>query len=279
MADKTFLVVLYNKTLFESETINSIISWGPSEYDKISELIIWNNSVLSLEEKNKRDLNLCLSKTKIHYCEDGLNHPLSEIYNTVIRNLPLSHTLVILDHDSVLPVDYLIRLEEALSKYPDVNLFLPQIYYDSQLVSPAKFYFFYGIYLKKIESGIIKSKFVTAINSGMAIRGHYLKLEYPGYNERIKFYGTDNDFMYRYSKQNSQIVILDVKIKHTLNFYHNTEIDNIIWRYRDISNGILQQMKTINLIVYVLSYIYVNIYALRLSFKYRTLRFFNHDKR
>ncbi len=274
MSEINFLIVLYKKTLAESETVASIVAWPDAVKKRITRVIVWNNSPTSLSDGEKSEFQESLKNTEVVYSEDGINHPLSQVYNSVVGMLPDHGLLVLWDHDSRIPETFLPALIQAETAHPDVALFLPKIFYNEQLVSPAKQYYFYGKYLKSVASGLFKSRFATAINSGMAIRCSYLAARHPIYNEEIKFYGTDNDFMYKYSRDNEYFFVLDTEIKHTLNFYEQDDLESTVRRYRDIKNGMLRQMASINPAIYLLSVLYMILYTLKLCFRFKTTRFF-----
>lgn len=70
------------------------------------------------------------------------------------------------DDDSEIPESFFVKLIEQISLNPLVNLFLPQIYSNSILISPAKDYLIKTTFLKKLKYGILNSKYATAIDSG-----------------------------------------------------------------------------------------------------------------
>ena len=273
MSKLKILVVLYNKELFNSETCLSLIGLRESLKSCIEELFIWNNSSVLLSAVNKQSFETKMNNVKILYLEDGVNHPLSEIYNVIISKIDSNGLLILFDHDSKFSDDYLIRLLESEKENPSINLFLPKIYYSKLLVSPARQIYFYGKYIKDIQSGVISSRFLTAINSGMAIRCRYLKEDFPLYDEDIKFYGTDNDFMWKYSQQNRYAYVLNVALFHTLNYYEEGDLESKLRRFSDMKNGMRVRMKKINNFVYGLSLIYWFLYSCKMSLKYKSLLF------
>lgn len=269
------LIVLYNKHIFESETCQSLVNVGNIHSKAISEIYIWNNSSFLLQENEKNLFDSDFPNARVYYFEDCKNYPLSVVYNTIISRLDTDGGLLILDHDSTFDENFIKEIQEGFNDYPNINLFLPRIYYHSTMVSPARQYYFYGRYLKQEIKGVVKSQFLTAINSGMFIRCSYLKNEFEGYNEKIKFYGTDNDFMYKYSKKNKYIYVLNARINHELNYYEDISLEKRLHRYKDIRNGIIEQMKSINSVLYFFSRIYLLYYECRMNVKYCTMRFFN----
>ena len=268
------LIVLYKKSIRSSETCISLMNLDSSVINSITDLYVWNNSPTLLPCDEKYEFNSYFRNVKIKYYEDGSNHPLSKVYNTIISEIDENDGLLILDHDSVFDSSLFEELTTVLVKYSNINLFLPRIYYKSTMVSPARQYYFYGRYFKKEKLGFVTTRFLTAINSGMFIRCRYLKEKFEGYNEEIKFYGTDNDFMYKYSRQNEYAYILEARLEHTLNYYEDASLESRLRRFHDMKNGMLVQMKNINIVLLFLSHIYLFLYACKMNFKYRTFLFF-----
>ncbi len=259
MIDLYLCIVVYNKDFTTSPTLQSIKNLDPSIRKWIKRIYLWDNSAKSL---NEEDIRVFQKDTdiEISYFWNGKNNYLSFIYNKTIEKVPENSILVLLDHDSCIGNDYFVKLKKDAERYENINLFLPIIKYNNQVVSPAWQVYFYGQYLKKVTPGLEKSKHKMAINSGMAIRSNYLKNTFRGYNEEIKFYGTDNDFMSQYARDNKYFVLLDTVIEHELNYYENTNREDILRRLADMKNGSYILMKKENQIIYNLAKLYWYLY-------------------
>lgn len=266
------LIVLYNKIPEESETIVSLSDLKDNIND-LAEILIWDNSIKSLSCQDLNSLGNLFSGFKYEYRSDGKNTPLSVIYNSVIKELNEDQILIIFDHDSVINNSYFDTLFDADSKHSAVNLFLPIIKYDGVIVSPANLWYFKGSYWNEAKYGLVESKHKSAINSGMAIRAKYLIDYFEGYNENIFFYGTDSDFMQKYSKQNEYFYVLNTVINHTLNFFDNKDIEDKIKRYKEMRRASLIRMRQENIAILVLANIYFLFYSFKLAFSFRDYRF------
>lgn len=269
------LIVLYNKDLTNSQTLNSVLKWNNEKKDIISQLIIWDNSPRMLPKEQRNFIESNMPKTKISFLGDGNNYALSSIYNSVIRQLNNEDGwLMLLDHDTTVNDSIVDSMKSAVCEQNCPNLLLPKIYYSNNLVSPGKQFYFLGRHLKRISSGFHKSKHMTAINSGMIINIQYLKDKFPGYNEDIKFYGTDNDFMWKYAQNNELLYVLDERINHILNFYDDIDYEDVIKRLKDIGNGMVKQMMSINPILVPFAKLYFGYLTLKtkLSFRYNNGR-------
>lgn len=264
------LVVLRNKTIESSETCMSLVSAKELLADR-SEIILWDNSDVPLTSQKVDSYRKMLSGVNLSYIHRGRNVYLSEVYNNIIEYIDEDGLLLIFDHDSSIPISYFQELLEAINLYPEINLFLPRIYHKDFLFSPAKSFYFLGRHFHSLKAGVLSAKHLTAINSGMAIRCRYLKSEFPGYNTKIHFYGTDNDFMYKYSMTNRDAYVMDAIIQHHLNYFESTDVREKVFRFQDMKYGATEQMKEINWGVYMLCRLYFFLYQWRLAFKYKTL--------
>lgn len=266
------LIVLYNKQIEESETCTSLQKCDFLKKGQ-HQIYIWNNSKNPFSDNSKDKFRRYFEYSMVSFLGDGINHPLSEVYNKIIGSIDSEGFLFLFDHDSVVTNSYFVECEKAILNNDNINLFLPKIYYNDILVSPAHSYYFLGKHIKHISTGLIRTRFLTAINSGMCIRCSYLKHDFAGYNEQIKFYGTDNDFMYKYSLDNDNAYVLESSMSHMLNYYSEQNLSSKLNRFKDVKNGIYQQMKTINIALLYLSKVYLFIYSMKLNIKFKTTAF------
>ncbi|MCH5239336.1 MAG: glycosyltransferase [Muribaculaceae bacterium] len=264
---KTILVVIYKKNINDSITLQSLRNFLKKE-DNVNELIIWDNSSEYNSKEEINNFSLSFKDTKIRYIPAIENTPLSKIYNYII-SLVSTSWLILLDDDTNLTDVYFNELNSVFKSIFDIpNLILPQIYFNNQLVSPAKQFFIFGKRIKFIKNGLIKAKHSTAINSGMCINVQYLKEKFPGYNEKINFYGTDNDFMLKYSDHNTFFYVLNTKLTHTLNLFSDL-INNkdVSFRIEDTKNGILEITKDRYAFLFPVAYIYITFFKFKIKLK------------
>lgn len=235
------LVVNYNKKIEESETIQSIKKLVKIDF-KIK-ILIWDNCAL---EENEEKLKEIFLSQEYYYLKTNKNVELSKIYNYVIKNYVINKVdfFMILDNDSKIENIFFKKLYEATLLNQNINLYIPIVKEKERILSPMKVYLVKGIYFKGNISGEIKSKKLFAINSGMVIREKYLAKFGIKYNEKIKFYGTDNDFMKKYEKNNQKAFVLDYIMRHDFSMNDkNEEFEKKKWRYDDMKNGMLQIYK------------------------------------
>lgn len=171
---------------------------------------------------------------RVAYVSTPENIGLSSIYNKVISDhLHEDEFLLVLDQDSLLPVDFFEKLSQSVIRHPDVDLYLPLIRANKSWVSPVLYLYGWGRYLSPPRVGVQSSKFKSAINSGMVISGRYLKGDFPGYDERLQFYGVDTQFMILYAERRKSFVVMDATITHDLSFFTAGVVDKAA-KFRDM---------------------------------------------
>jgi hypothetical protein len=268
MSKMTILVCLYNTNTTTSNTLRSLFK--SVKLIKNHSIFIWDNSINPLDE-NEIHLLECNFK-KFTYKHTPENIVLSKIYNSLINEQDDANSyLMLCDDDSEIPQSFFIKLEEQINENPLINLFLPQIYSDSVLVSPAKDYLIKTSFIKELRSGVLKADDVTAINSGMVISNRVF-IDGFRYDERLNFYGTDNFFMHQYAKKNQDLIVLDIKINHDLSFNDEGNIANKIRIFKEIkrANRIIYSGNVFKKTLVTLNNIVVSI---KLCLRFKTLAF------
>lgn len=233
MYNITILICLYNKEIKDSNTIQSLLK--SSKLIENTKIFIWDNSPIKLDVKSLDFLDLNFKNLIYKHTQE--NVVLSKVYNSVIEEQnDVNSYLALFDDDSEIPKSFLNKLKEQIELNPTINLFLPQIYSNSILVSPAKDFVIKTRRIKNLQAGILRSNYVTAINSGMVISNRVFKNGFR-YNEKLNFYGTDNFFMNQFAKTYKEIFVLDVKIEHDLSFNSSNDIKNKIRIFKEIKRA------------------------------------------
>ena len=233
MQNITILVCLYNKSIDESNTIQSLLK--VSDLIKDAKIFIWDNSLKKLDSRSFDLLSQHFKNLRYNHTPE--NVVLSKVYNSVIEEqINTDSYLVLFDDDSDIPISFFNKLKEQIGLNPLINLFLPQIYSNAILVSPAKDYLIKTRLIKTLKPGILNSNYVTAINSGMVISNRVFADGFR-YNEKLSFYGTDNFFMRQYAQAYKELVIPDIKIEHDLSFNNSKDIANKIRIFKEIKRA------------------------------------------
>ena len=215
------LVVVYGTVPSQSPAITSL---GAIEKRGVSlRTLVWDNSPNPLKCE-LTDGNW--GKTSwVHTPE---NRGLSAIYNEVIaRWLQPSEYLLLLDQDTLLPANFFESAVAAMTRNPTVELFLPMVRAHERWVSPLDAAVGWGRYWKTPRIGLLPSRHVGAINSGMIIAASYLQSTFVGYDRDLQFYGTDTFFMLEFRRQNRWVWILDAVIDHDLSFFSTSTTEKV----------------------------------------------------
>lgn len=267
-------IVLYNKNPEDSSTINSL-SRLTTEIKNTLRIIVWDNSPMPFNDSQRNTLSNKLNGINtIYRHNNGENMPLSRIYNLTIKELQNNECLVILDDDSEFDNQFFEKATTAILKHDDIDLFLPIVHTSDNIVSPAYMYLFKGHYFKSVKPGIMTTKNTTAINSGMIIRARYLKHDFEGYDENIKFYFTDNDFMSKYDASHQSLVVIDYHMHHTLNFYQRgEEFSKKKARFKDLRHSFLILMRRKGIAIYLITVLYMFIYSIKFAIIHKDIRY------
>jgi len=268
------LVVIYRRHCSASETLRSLAACREALENSL--VVVWDNSPEpALEEERKW---LQCSFPKVVYLHDGANPGLASVYNRIIHRYLKPETpdpfdyMLLLDHDSQVERIFFAELERANNQHPGIPLFLPQVIAKGKIVSPSNLYGCKGFRWKTHRSGLIRARHHNAMNSGMVISVTYLREEFPGYDERLRFYGTDSFFMREYGRRNCHFVVLDCVVEHDLSFFAKETVEIKLWRHRESIAAlcILNEGRGVQT---WLTHAYCGVCNVRQAIRYRDLRF------
>jgi hypothetical protein len=226
------LVVLFQTPPSGSETLRSLAQQEDSSFS----LLVWDNSASPCDERERDGLQKAFTQVEYRHCPS--NAPLARVYECVIRENvgpPVScDYLVIFDQDSTVLPSFISSLRTAATKHPEVGLLLPLVTSADTLVSPATIRWFLGSRWKTPQTGLLPSKSLTAINSGMAISTEYLSKHFDGYPRELTFYGTDNWMCQSYAAHRPTVVVMPTTVQHGLAEHQKEALDKKLWRHREI---------------------------------------------
>jgi len=183
----SILVVTYNCSLEESETVNALANSG-LRFDGVR-LCLWNNGPREIMPCRDRLAALTEQGFAVSFQQTPGNAPLSRIYNYFIKNFP-STRYAILDHDSNLSKEYLQYLLENEGTF----LGMPIIQVDGVPQYPrVRRRFAAGPYARQDK--------VLSIGSGLLISQEAvdcIQAEYGSvFDEHFALYGVDTTFFRR----------------------------------------------------------------------------------
>lgn len=270
----TLVIVVYDKQPEECDTLKSLGAMSQDVKQSLR-LIVWDNSQQAWGEKEQEKLAGLAGCARLEYHHNGgENKPLSWIYNQSIRLLDEEDFMVIFDDDSVFDDHLFLTADQAATNHPHTDLFLPIVHFGEIIASPAFMWWFKGRFLKEVSPGMMPSLHHTAINSGMIIRKDYLKGDFPGYDEQIHFYCTDNDFMSRYAENRKEFCVLDYHMNHHLGFYDESEpYEMKSKRLRNQCHSLEILMRRKGIVAFIMTKIYLAAYTVKFAIRHRDIRY------
>ena len=151
------LIVVYNKCLADSATINSL------EASDNVHFLVADNSTQDFGNKAFAEAH------GYTYVDMGGNMGLSKAYNRVISMLDKTDDLICLfDDDTTVDKQYFGTLSAAAAAHPDIDLFAPVVMDQKGILSPC---LISGVACRRIKSvSDLPHQGVSVINSGLAIR-------------------------------------------------------------------------------------------------------------
>lgn len=188
----SILVILYNSTCQQSDTLQSILGADLTQVDL--KLTIWNNGSCLL---NNEELTSYVAKAihkgiAVTTYQDIRNLPLSKIYNFVLQQQD-SDFFIPLDQDTQLNKDFFI----TIAKHQDLDLILPIVYAAGQQ-NIVRFPFNRKSKQAILEQKKVDAAIITSVTSGMAISRRLIDLftqhNIMVFDERFAFYGIDTAF-------------------------------------------------------------------------------------
>ncbi|MGL4446937.1 MAG: glycosyltransferase family 2 protein [Aeromonas sp.] len=233
---KTFLIIFYNKSWFESDTLNSLIR---SEVDfSECELVLWNNGP---QINNSNDLAGIKSKFKqIITYQSQINFSLSRIYNYVIERHADDY-LIILDHDTGLSDQYLTDVVA----YSGASLAVPRVVLKNNNPQREELYNSFNlptIYDSHHTTPLLPKARIETVGSGLVISRQLLdniKNVYGDYfDPRFAFYCADLSFLTRISELAvANEVVFIREIYHSLSEFEQESAEKIAFRIKQKSIG------------------------------------------
>lgn len=251
------VVVLYKESISSSQTLSSL-SHNCSEYINDLFLVIWDNSPCKVNEEELKLLEKIYIRFAYHHTPENL--ALSKIYNSVIQLYgKKNEALFLFDQDSYITADYFILMKESMQKNVDIDLFVPYIQVDDQIVSPGKMGFYTGEYLKEKIVGRICSKNMIAITSGMVIRISLFYTQNIKFDENLSLYGIDTKFCIDYSERNDYLYVLDYQLEHSLSMFepesNSVKMRRLKENHKSLSYILLKKKNTLGYMIHNIQYI------------------------
>lgn len=251
---RLIVIVLYRIELFASQTVQSLLDNKHQLSDK-DKVVLWDNGPTPQDAHSLTRIQAHLA-CKVEYCHTPENISLAVIYNQAYQKNPGFRMVHLFDQDSSFDAAYFEAVADAEQLHPEVNLFLPLIRAGQTIISPGHFFYFKGQYWKKAQLGLVPATRNTAIASGMAIRMRYLQ-QFGGFEESLRLYGIDTNFMLRYAKDNSHFYVFDVKFQHDISEFKAEDKEVKRRRFEDFKKSSLINSKLFPLPVRLLTRLFL----------------------
>ena len=267
LKDILAVVVIYNTNFTDCITLSTINANKFESGEKI-DFIVYDNSHIP---QNPSSL-LEYSNLNCEYFFDTDNPGVSKAYNygasqAIIKN---KKYILLLDQDTKFPNDSLLKYLSSINSHKDSSLFCPILKTNHGIYSPSNYYFRRGTNWKDAKPGIYSLKNKSALNSGLLVNvSSYLLV--GGYNEKIKLYFSDFDFINRFRTIVNQVVVIDLVCWHSLSDIDKTDLLSAISRFRHYVNGAYYSIY--NFVDWLYTFITILLRAIKLSFKFRNFLF------
>lgn len=261
-----FLIVLYNKKIQESQSIMNLVKNSNLLHNDL--IIIWDNSPIpDNDESSLIKLNYKIFRTPE-------NISLSDIYNNCVDLYKYNFDNIwIFDDDSSIEKKMIELFKISIISNPTINLFLPKVKVENQIVSPGKFVFIKAKYFKLNISGIIPSKGIIGIMSGTCISmNFFIKYQY-NFDTQLKIYGIDTKFYLDYCKKENNLFVIDYEMQHDLSFFTETNIDKIILKFKDHTTSLRKVIGNKSLFHFIFLELYINYLSIKYALKYKNTKF------
>jgi GT2 family glycosyltransferase len=208
----------------------------------------------------------------MEYIHTPENISLAKIYNQVYFNNSQYDYFLILDQDSTLTADFFVKLQNAIKQYPEINLFLPLVYHGRQIISPANFCFYRGVYWTQAETGVVTAKNRLAIASGMTIRMAYLRARKNCFDEKLKLYGIDDKFVLDYGKENQYFFVIDHILTHQLSMFEQENSEKKAMRFIEHKHSQKAICKSVSILSWMIISIRLFVESIRWALRLKNIR-------
>lgn len=264
--DTLAVLVLYEKRLEHCESFLSL-SKNLKNSGSMMDIVVYDNSPEPVYEKEAS-----FDNWNIHYIQDRSNPGVSKAYNEGFKiGKELNKKwLLLLDQDTTFPQDALIKYFDAMDYYKNSVLFAPVLIANNKMYSPSRYYLKRGFLLKSINAGLNTIRNKTLLNSGMCISlAAFEKI--GGFNEKIKLYFSDFNFIDRYRRHYTGFIVLDTICEHNMFTLENKNVDSQLKRFMYFCEGARNSGD--NCIDFCIYFSYAFLRSIKLSITFKTFGF------
>ncbi|WP_461789349.1 glycosyltransferase family 2 protein [Pedobacter sp.] len=256
------VLVLYKIEMLKSKTFITL-------RDEIEK-----NKVAVLVYDNSPQPQINIQGSHIHYVSDISNGGVSKAYNAGanLASLLNKKYLLLTDQDTIFPNNALKTYMDATRKFSAQKLFSPILLSNGVPYSPCKYLFDRGFIWDDVRSGIFKLRGKNLLNSGILVEKDVF-LAIGGYDENIKLYFSDFDFVNRLKTKIDEFYIVDVICQHELSDATKSDLNSAKFRFKHYVLGGYRCSK--GLYSKICQFFWLFLRAFKLSIKYRDTIFFS----
>ena len=234
----TFLIVIFNRRFSEVVTLDTLNRMILPDNQPAS-LFIWDNSPDSFQQEPADVLKVFNNKfAKVDYHRSTDNCSLSVLYNRVLDQVFASYStsITILDHDSEVAPDFLLKIVAASTSS---LLVVPKIVSNRTgcVISPryqASHYFSIRppapSPVSLTATGEYSSINFFAVGSGMTIPRELWESGLC-FDETLSFYGVDAEFCRDYGAVHRCFVIANTILLHDISSEGSENLESFKWRF------------------------------------------------
>jgi len=223
------IIVLYNEKLIDAAPLKSI------ELCNDLALYVYDNSLSPDLDAN--------SYPNVTYIHDSRNPGVSSAYNSGVSFAKQigREWVLLFDQDTILPADFLSKLQENINKLPFSNLYALRLLKEGNLISPCGYKYKRGYINNDLHSGNLSMNNISLLNSGLLISVE-LFMEAGGYDESVPLYFSDFVFVNRLRKIMTNFTLLPIDLVHNLSSNDMSDIKSFKIRYDLYLKGAKQAM-------------------------------------
>ena len=209
------VVVLYNCTLTESHTVNSLLAMNldASSLGHEISVLLYDNGIPTKQ-------NTTADNAQFHYVSAPENLGLPGAYNYALQGAIESAAdwLLLLDQDTKLPLNYFKKLCTAVNShnhYPAIVAAVPKMCYQNVFFSPSKV--LYAGVMRPVEKLFlgVYPKEIFAIGSCSLLRVNFLK-EIGGFTKDYWLDSLDRWLYKQIHLSRRDVLVTDIIVEHEL---------------------------------------------------------------
>jgi GT2 family glycosyltransferase len=208
------VVVLYGQTLADSETLRSLTT-AARDLPAPLPVLTYDNS--PEPDRDANAVTLATETLALEYRHDPSNPGVGGAYNEALRWAvdKAIEWLLLLDQDTLVPVDVLRATIDSVEQFPLAKLHVPGVIANGRWVSPVRLWRGRGVGKADLKVGANAAAPFFAVNSGMLISTGVMSA-IGGWDTRLPLYGSDNWLCQRYLELGAPLALTRAVVGHRL---------------------------------------------------------------